>query len=296
MSKSKLKNRIMIEKLKEFNYPDWAKYVSVDNDGEVYAYENEPTKDKDYDVWNAPGEVKLMGFLEDFDDSVVIEIENIKKSLIDDAEVVIPEHVLKSCKAALDNFARPNYTRLTEQELEEAKTEKPVLERINELISASEKPVWARYVAVDNDGDVFMYSDKPKFVGGMWRTTSPECDIVYVGDIDFPENNAQEHCYETEYDWKADLEKSYNVPKSVIDRIAALDKGLSIHNVFVVIKSVKDALEMHGLADDEEIVKSFDNGTPLIHSEDGWIEIPVESVKGMNEISVSELKEVLNAE
>lgn len=295
MSKLKLKNRIMIEKLKEFNYPDWANYVAVDNDGEVYAFEDEPVKEGGvWDGWG--GLTHFVGRIDDFDDSVVIKIEDIKKSLIDDAEVVIPEHVLKACKAVFDNFARTNYTRLTEQELEEAKTEKPVLERVNELISASEKPVWARYVAVDNDGDVFMYSDKPKYVGGMWRTTSPECDIVYVGDIDFPENNAPEHCYETEYDWKADLEKSYNVPKSVIDRIAALAKGNSIHDVFVVIKSVKDALEMHGLADDEQIVKSFDNGTPLIHSENGWIGATVESVKGMNEISVSELKEVLNAE
>ena len=242
----------MIEKLKEFNYPDWAKYVAVDNDGEVYAFENEPTIHKYYNIWDAPGDVKLMGVLDDFDDSVVIEIEQI--------------------------------------------TLKPVLERINELISASEKAYWARYVAVDNGGDVFMYSEKPKFVGGMWRTTSPECDVVYVGDIDFPENNAQEHCYETEYDWEADLEKSYNVPKSVIDRISALAKGLSIHNVFVVIKSVKDALDMHGLADDEQIIKSFNYGVPLVHSENGWIGATVESVKGMNEISVSELKEVLNAE
>lgn len=253
MSKLKLKNRIMIEKLKEFNYPDWARYVAVDYNGKVYAYSKKPVKCDC--VWSRGSvccDIEFMGVLDDFDDSVVIKIEQV----------------------AL----------------------KPAIESINELIGASEKPVWARYVAVDNGGDVYLYSDKPKFVGGMWRTTSPECDIVYVGDIDFPENNAPEHCYETEYDWKADLEKSYNVPKSVIDRIAALAKGYSIHNVFVVIKSVEDALAMHGLADDEEIVKSFNYGVPLVQSKYGWIGSTVESVKGMNEISVKELKEVLNAE
>ena len=72
----------MIEKLKEFDYPDWANYVSVDNYGEVYAFKNKPTKG--YNVWDAPGFVKPMGVLEDFDDNVVIKIDDLLLEILKD--------------------------------------------------------------------------------------------------------------------------------------------------------------------------------------------------------------------
>ena len=76
----------MIEKLKEFNYPDWAKYVAVDNNGEVYAYENEPDKDKDYNVWYSHGGAELIGLLKDFDDNVVIKVDDLLLEILKDGE------------------------------------------------------------------------------------------------------------------------------------------------------------------------------------------------------------------
>lgn len=72
----------MIEELKKFDYPEWAKYVAVDNDGDVYAFKSTPYKEEG--VWNSYDEVELVGRLEEFDDNVVIKVDDLLLEVLKD--------------------------------------------------------------------------------------------------------------------------------------------------------------------------------------------------------------------
>lgn len=72
----------MIEELKKFKYPDWAKYVAVDRDGEVFAFENEPAKE--VGVWDSHGKVRLLGRLDEFDSNVVIKVDDLLLEILKD--------------------------------------------------------------------------------------------------------------------------------------------------------------------------------------------------------------------
>lgn len=61
-----------------------------------------------------------------------------------------------------------------------------------------EIPKWAEYIAIDKDGQVWAYGDKPEMMGESWQTWTD--DIKRIGDTCSTHSNFAELLFKVESD------------------------------------------------------------------------------------------------